>query len=63
MDAYKYPTRRLEQQNEPENPMKKDDHAPEALGRFFKGHFGPQSPGKRPKQSSARTTRQGRGRR
>lgn len=23
-----------------EKPMKKDDHAPEALGRFFAGHFG-----------------------
>lgn len=23
----------------PENPMKKDDHTPEALGRFFAGHF------------------------
>jgi hypothetical protein len=28
--------------NARENPMKKDDHAPEALGRFFGGHFGQQ---------------------
>lgn len=40
MDAYRYPKSREEQTNEPENPMKKDDHAPEALGRFFMGHFG-----------------------
>lgn len=26
--------------NAPELPMKKDDHTPEALGRFFAGHFG-----------------------
>lgn len=41
--AYRYPQKRSEQsleQNSPENPMSKDDHAPEALGRFFKGHFG-----------------------
>lgn len=25
----------------PENPLKKDDHTPEALGRFFSGRFGP----------------------
>lgn len=24
----------------PEEPMKKDDHTPEALGRFFSGHYG-----------------------
>jgi len=42
MDAYRYPKTKDEQNaiNEPENPMKKDDHAPEALGRFFRGHFG-----------------------
>lgn len=32
----------------PENPMKKDDHTPEALGRFFSGLFGsPYSQGTR----------------
>jgi hypothetical protein len=40
MDAYRYPKTKDEQTNEPENPLKKDDHAPEALGRFFRGHFG-----------------------
>lgn len=35
---YRYPDRRDKQEaNKPENPMKKDDHAPEALGRFFAG--------------------------
>jgi terminase large subunit-like protein len=38
---YRYPEKRGQQDlNTPENPMKKDDHAPEALGRFFAGHFG-----------------------
>lgn len=38
---YRYPaTRDTQDRNVPENPMKKDDHAPEALGRFFMGYFG-----------------------
>lgn len=38
---YRYPERRAQADaNAPENPMKKDDHGPEALGRFFAGHFG-----------------------
>jgi hypothetical protein len=38
---YRYPDRRDEQdKNHPELPMKKDDHGPEALGRFYAGHFG-----------------------
>lgn len=40
---YRYPERRSQQTNDtnaPENPLKKDDHAPEALGRFYAGHFG-----------------------
>lgn len=40
---YRYPKRNDEAdatRNNDENPMKKDDHTPEALGRFFKGYFG-----------------------
>jgi len=42
MGAYRYPEKRETVLGDaaPENPMKKDDHAPEALGRFFAGHFG-----------------------
>lgn len=37
---YRYPeNKREEVANEQENPLKKDDHTPEALGRFFAGHF------------------------
>lgn len=40
---YRYPEKKTEleaRSNEKENPMKKDDHGPEALGRFYAGHFG-----------------------
>lgn len=41
MQDYRYPETKAEQLKEaPENPLKKDDHGPEALGRFFRGHFG-----------------------
>lgn len=41
MNAYRYPDNKREQdRNNPENPIKKDDHTPEALGRFFMGYFG-----------------------
>jgi hypothetical protein len=38
---YRYPkdVKEAAKGNLPENPMKKDDHAPEALGRFFAGHI------------------------
>jgi hypothetical protein len=40
---YRYPETRNEQVETPsEKPLKKDDHAPEALGRFFIGHLGKQ---------------------
>ena len=43
MNDYRYPKTLAEQAelktNIPEKPMKKDDHVPEALGRFFAGMF------------------------
>lgn len=40
-NEYRYPEKK-EQNSTPgqENPMKKDDHTPEALGRFMRGFFG-----------------------
>lgn len=42
---YRYPKTvdeaRSKGKNAPELPMKKDDHTPEAFGRFMVGHFGP----------------------
>lgn len=43
LNEYRYPDSKRDGQNSTktqENPMKKDDHTPEALGRFFKGYFG-----------------------
>jgi hypothetical protein len=41
MNDYRYPEKRSQQDtNHVEAPMKKDDHAPEALGRFYAGKFG-----------------------
>lgn len=43
MNNYRYPADKGEQGSNPsEVPLKKDDHAPEALGRFFAGYFGHQ---------------------
>jgi len=43
-NTYRYPKTAeeaaLKNQEAPENPLKKDDHTPEALGRFMTGHFG-----------------------
>lgn len=53
---YRYPDTKTEQdQNAPENPMKKDDHGPEALGRFFAGLFGTAATQRR----RSNTTKQG----
>lgn len=39
--AYRYPDHSsFQNKANPENPMKKDDHFPEALSRFFGGRFG-----------------------
>jgi hypothetical protein len=43
MLAYRYPERKEDSETSRdrfEKPMDKDDHAPEALGRFFVGYFG-----------------------
>lgn len=40
MGIYRYPEQKLQQINEQEKPLKKDDHTPEALGRFYAGHYG-----------------------
>lgn len=54
MDAYRYPDKASEIKEAPENPMKKDDHAPEALSRFFAGYYGVSAiTGRRPRQRRA----------
>lgn len=39
-EGYKWPEHKSEQRNDSENPMDKDNHGTEALGRFFRGHYG-----------------------
>lgn len=41
MQEYRYPENTSEVRGPAEDPMKKDDHAPEALGRFYRGFYGP----------------------
>lgn len=44
MNDYRYPRTSKEQtdkRNPADKPMDKDDHAPEALGRFYRGRYGP----------------------
>jgi hypothetical protein len=40
MDAYRYADIKVGNVQQQENPLKKDDHSPEALSRFFGGYFG-----------------------
>jgi hypothetical protein len=39
-EGYKWPERKSEQRSDSENPLDKDNHGTEALGRFFRGYFG-----------------------
>jgi hypothetical protein len=57
--AYRYPKTSAEaaeaKSNIPEKPMKKDDHTPEALGRFYAGKFNvPERKGARSSQANYR---------
>jgi hypothetical protein len=45
MDAYKWPDKRRAATKGPQHPEDKDNHVPEALGRFFKGFGWAQSGG------------------
>lgn len=61
MDAYKY-KETAEQASEknrsaPEEPLKKDDHSPEALGRFYSGFFGRPHGGSRQSKINVRRRR------
>lgn len=53
---YRYPENKRELTESSENPMKKDDHTPEALGRFFAGYYGSEA------RSGVMKPRQGRSR-
>jgi hypothetical protein len=38
-EGYRWPEHRSEQKSDSENPVDKDNHGPEALGRFFRGRM------------------------
>lgn len=58
MQEYRYPEKKSESMGVAENPMKKDDHGPEALGRFFAGKFGtPDKIARRSRQRRADVSR------
>lgn len=39
-EKYKWPEHKSEVRSDSEQPLDKDNHGPEALGRFFKGYYG-----------------------
>lgn len=45
--GYRWPEHKSQTKNASENPLNKDDHGPEALGRFVKGHMEKVMPEKR----------------
>lgn len=53
-EGYRWPEKRSEVKNEDEKPVPKNDHGPEALGRFMKGYFDLLGKEQRPRQSRAR---------
>lgn len=56
MNDYRYPETKEEAatlKNATENPLKVDDHAPEALSRFFGGYFHEEKPKRRARVSTA----------
>lgn len=57
MDAYRYPQTKEEGAEAPEKPLAKDNHTPEALGRFFAGHFGLEAIKGAPRVRKARMSR------
>jgi hypothetical protein len=56
-EGYRWPERRSEDRNDSELPMDKDNHGPEALGRFFKGHMERRTEARKARQSSLRVRR------
>jgi len=39
-EGYRWPEKKSEQRSDSENPIDKDNHGTEALGRFFRGYYG-----------------------
>lgn len=50
--GYRWPENKSEQKSDSETPLDKDNHGPEALGRFFKGHMEKFDDARRARQST-----------
>ena len=57
MNDYRYPENKSETSNDKEAPLKKDDHAPEALSRFMGSYFSAYKDTSRARQRKARARR------
>lgn len=53
--GYRWPENKSDSRNDSEIPMDKDNHGPEALGRFFKGHMERLMPRRQARQGRVRT--------
>lgn len=51
-EGYRWPERASDTQNTSENPLDKDNHGPEALSRFFKGHMERTMPTRKARQGT-----------
>lgn len=56
-DGYRWPQHKTEVRNDSEMPVDKDNHGPEALGRFFRGYFDIVEGTRRTRQSRAQHRR------
>jgi hypothetical protein len=56
-EGWRWPEHRSEVKNESENPLDKDNHGAEALGRFCRGYFGAVATERRSRQRRARIRR------
>lgn len=55
--GYRWPEHKSETKNASENPLDRDNHGPEALGRFVKGHRGSTSERRSSRQSRVKARR------
>lgn len=55
--GYRWPENKSENRSDSENPIDKDNHGPEALGRFMKGHMEKFEPTRRGRQGRVRSGR------
>lgn len=55
--GYRWPEKKSETKNAPENPQDKDNHGPEALGRFVRGHLTRVTERRTSRQSKVRARR------